>query len=126
MADAPKPLEPVARSARQPKLRYQDRPDVGEVFADSIRSCVFDGQVMRVEFTVARFDDPGALGILEGRQVPVSRLVLNRSALADLVGRMNQLASALQQAGITTAKAGAPAASPAPGTTPGLSPDLKR
>jgi len=53
------------------------------VFADSIRTCVFDGQLMRVEFTVARFDDPGVLGILEGRQVPVCRLVLNRTALAD-------------------------------------------
>jgi len=58
-----------SQAMRAPKLRYQDRPEVGEVFTDSIRSCVFDGQVMRIEFTVARFDDPGALGVLEGRQV---------------------------------------------------------
>ena len=66
---------------RPPKLRYQDRPEISETFTDSIRSCVFDGQVMRIEFTVARFDDPGVLGVLEGRQVPVSRLVLSRTAL---------------------------------------------
>ena len=53
MAEAPKvdpPKDP--KTARQPKLRYQDRPEIGETFADSIRSCVFDGQLMRIEFQV--------------------------------------------------------------------------
>lgn len=96
-------------AARTPKLRYQDRLEVNEVFTDSIRSCVFDGHVMRIEFTVARFDDPGALGVLEGRQVPVARLVLNRTALGDLFNRLGQLSNALKQAGLQTDK-GAPAA----------------
>jgi len=71
MAEAPKPdaLKVDQKIPRKPKLRYQDRPEIGETFADSIRSCIFDGQLVRIEFTVARFDDPGALGILEGRQV---------------------------------------------------------
>ena len=101
-----------SKTARAPKLRYQDRPDVSEVFTDSIRSCVFDGQVMRIEFTVARFDDPGALGVLEGRQVPVSRLVLNRTALADLFNRLGQLSNTLKQAGVMgDAAVGGPPAS---------------
>lgn len=104
MAEDPKAetgrLDP--RTARAPKLRYQDRPDINEVFADSIRTCVFDGQLMRVEFTVARFDDPGVLGILEGRQVPVCRLVLNRTALADLLNRIGQLGPTLKSAGVIT------------------------
>jgi hypothetical protein len=83
---------------RQPKLRYQDRVDIDEVFTDSIRSCVFDGQVARIEFTVSRLDDPGMLGVLEGRQVPVARLVLNRTALADLFSRLNQLQAMGQSA----------------------------
>jgi hypothetical protein len=87
---------------RQAKLRYQDRPEVRETFSDSIRSCVFDGQQMRIEFTVARFDDPGALGVLEGRQVPVARMVLSRTAIADLFNRFNQLANVLKQAGVPT------------------------
>ncbi len=91
----------VSKTTRAPKLRYQDRPEINEVFTDSIRSCVFDGQVMRIEFTVARFDDPGALGLLEGRQVPVSRLVLNRQALADLFNRLGQLSNTLKKAGVT-------------------------
>ena len=86
--------KPGAVAPRQPKLRYQDRPDVNETFADSIRSCIFDGQVVRIEFTVARFDDPGALGVLEGRQVPVSRMVLSRTAVAYLFNRLGQLNNA--------------------------------
>ncbi len=104
--------------ARQPKLRYQDRPEINEAFTDSIRSCVFDGQVMRIEFTVARFDDPGALGVLEGRQVPVARLVLNRAAIGDLFNRVAQLSNALKQAGLETGKPGAqPDARAVPTTT---------
>ena len=79
-----------------------------EVFTDSIRSCVFDGQVMRIEFTVARFDDPGVLGVVEGRQVPVSRLVLNRTALADLFNRLGQLSNTLKQAGLMPDKSAPP------------------
>jgi len=82
---------------RLPKLRYQDRVDVDEVFADSIRSCVFDGHVARIEFTVSRLDDPGVLGVLEGRQVPAARLVLSRTAIADLFSRLSQLSQALGQ-----------------------------
>jgi hypothetical protein len=101
MAEAPKPdaLKVDPKTPRKPKLRYQDLPEIGETFADSIRSCVFDGQLVRIEFTVARFDDPGALGILKGRQVPVCRLVLNRAALADLINRVGQLGAALKKTG---------------------------
>jgi hypothetical protein len=90
----------ISKKPRAPKLRYQDRPEISEVFTDSIRSCVFDGQVLRIEFTVARFDDPGALGLLEGQQVTVSRLVLNRSALGDLFNRLGQLSDTLKKAGL--------------------------
>jgi hypothetical protein len=101
-------------SPRQPKLRYQDRVDIDEVFADSIRSCVFDGQVARIEFTVSRLDDPGLLGVLEGRQVPVARLVLNRTALTDLFSRLNQL----QAMGQNAKPAAEPAAIPATSSQP--------
>jgi hypothetical protein len=108
-AQAPKIGAPKTDpKARQPKLRYQDRPEISEVFADSIRVCVFDGQLMRIEFTVTRLDDPGALGILEGRQMPVCRLVLNRAALVDLLGKVGQLGAALKQAGVISDQPGNP------------------
>lgn len=102
MAEQPAKPGQAAGSRQQPRLRYQDRHELGETFADSIRSCVFDGQLMRIEFTVSRFDDPGALGVLEGRQVPVSRLILNRTALADLFNRLAQLGNVLKQAGVVS------------------------
>ena len=102
MPEALKPdaLKADPKTPAKPKLRYEDRPEIGEIFADSIHSCVFDGQLVRIEFTVARFDDPGALGILEGRQVPVCRLILNRAALADLINRVGQLGAALKKAAV--------------------------
>jgi hypothetical protein len=109
--EAAKPVQPT--TARQPRLRYQDRQDLTETFADSIRSCVFDGQLMRIEFTVSRFDDPGALGVLEGRQVPACRLVLNRTALADLFNRLGQLSNVLKQAGVVSEQEGGKPASTA-------------
>jgi hypothetical protein len=90
----------TAAPALRPKLRYCDRPEVSETFADSIRSCAFDGQNVRIEFTVGRFDDPGALGIVEGKQVPVSRLVLSAPALIELLNRLGQVTDAMKKAGI--------------------------
>jgi hypothetical protein len=47
MAETPKldALKLDPKAPRKPKLRYQDRPEIAETFADSIRSCVFDGQL---------------------------------------------------------------------------------
>jgi len=91
------------KTVRSPKLRYQERVDIGETFADSIRTCIFDGQVVRIEFTVARFDDASLMGIGEGRQVPVCRLVLTRNAVADLANRIGQLGEQLRAAGAKAA-----------------------
>jgi hypothetical protein len=43
-----------------PKLRYQDIPDLPETFADSIGQWIFDGQNLRIEFTVTRLDPGGS------------------------------------------------------------------
>ncbi len=99
MAD--KTSEPkTAAATNRPKLRYVDRPDVAETFTDSISSCAFDGQNVRIEFTVGRFEDPSALGIVEGKQVPVCRLVLSAPALIELLNRLGQITDAMKKAGI--------------------------
>ena len=41
-----------------PKLRYQDRPDLFETFADSVGPWSFDGNTLRIEFMVTRLDPP--------------------------------------------------------------------
>ena len=53
---------PAAAAAAAPPrpavtLRYLDRPDCLETFADSISGLSFDGQTLRLEFAVTRMDD---------------------------------------------------------------------
>lgn len=95
-----------------PALRYIDRPDCAETFADSIHSVVFDGQTMRIEFAVTRMDEAKKDAPLTGRRYPACRLVLSPAAAVDLINRMQQTAAALQQAGMVkpSAKGTAPAA----------------
>ena len=60
---------------RQATIRYVDRPDVTETFADSISGLVFDGQTLRIEFgRHTRLDEvkPGAP--ITGRRYPTCRI----------------------------------------------------
>jgi hypothetical protein len=99
MAMAETASEPKTTVVR-PNLHYIDRTDVAETFTDSIRSCMFDGQNVRIEFTVGRFEDPSASGVIEGKQVPVARLVLSAPALIELLNRLGQVTEAMKKAGI--------------------------
>jgi hypothetical protein len=117
MAEAPGDLK-ITNPANRAKLRYHDRPDLPETFTDSIRSCMFDGQNVRIEFTVGRFEDPGALGIVEGKQVPVCRLVLSAPALVELLNRLGQVTDGMRKAGILKVAPPAEAQKPAGGLKP--------
>lgn len=86
---------------RQPAtIRYFDRADMEETFADSITGLIFDGQTLRIEFGVTRFDEVKANTPLTGRRYPACRLVLPPAAAVDLINRMQQIATALTQAGV--------------------------
>ncbi len=115
-APAPAPAAPApgqaAHGERQAAtLRYVDRPDVAETFADSVSGLLFDGQTLRIEFAVTRVDEvkPGAQ--ITGRRYPACRLVLPPAAAVDLINRMQQIAAALTQAGVVKA-------APRPGEPP--------
>jgi hypothetical protein len=82
------------------ELRYVDRPDLAETFADAINSVVFDGQSMRIELGVTRLDDTKPNTPFTGRRYPAARLVLSLAAAVDLINRMQQTAVALSQAGV--------------------------
>ena len=71
-----------------------------ETFADSITGLIFDGQTLRIEFGVTRFDDVKANTAITGRRYPACRLVLPPAAAVDLINRMQQIAAALTQAGV--------------------------
>jgi hypothetical protein len=93
---------------RQPAtIRYLDRADMEETFADSITGLIFDGQTLRIEFGVTRFDDVRANTPISGRRYPACRLVLPPAAAVDLINRMQQIAAALTQAGVVRSRGAA-------------------
>jgi hypothetical protein len=91
---------PGAPQTQTATLRYIDRPELAETFADSINALFFDGQMLRIEFGVNRFDDMKPNAPLSGRRLPACRLVLPANAAVDLINRMQQIAAALVQAGV--------------------------
>ena len=95
-AGAKTPPAAAAAAPQRPAvtLRYLDRPDCLETFADSISGLSFDGQTLRLEFAVTRMDDVKPDAPATGRRYPVCRLVLQPIAAVDLINRMQQVAAA--------------------------------
>ncbi|HKM86974.1 MAG TPA: hypothetical protein VJX48_00065 [Xanthobacteraceae bacterium] len=108
-AAAPSSATPRERQAAT--IRYIDRADIVETFADAVSGLVFDGQTLRIEFAVTRLDDVKPNSPITGRRYPACRLVLPPAAAADLINRMQQIGAALTQAG-------AARTAPRPGETP--------
>ena len=107
MADVTDTKPDAAAAAQQTaSLRYVDRPECTEAFADSINQLYFDGQSLRIEFGITWLDDMKPNTPITGRRYPATRLALNPTAAVDLINRMQQVAAALTQAGVL--KAGTP------------------
>jgi len=95
---------PASQRERRPAaLRYIDRADLAETFTDSINTLRFDGQTLRIEFGVTRYDEVKANAQITGRRYPASRIVLTPAAAVDLINRMQQIGAALVQAGVVKA-----------------------
>jgi hypothetical protein len=113
-ASNPAPAGPAAAAGSAERgaasIRYVDRADMVETFADSVTGLIFDGQTLRIEFGVTRFDDVKPNAPITGRRYPACRLVLPPVAAVDLINRMQQIAAALTQAGVVKAaqRPGAP------------------
>ena len=87
----------------QPSVRYFDRAYLAEIFADSISGLIFDGETLRVEFGVTRFEKEKANSPITARRYSVCRLVLPLAAAVDFINRMRQIEPALTQAGVVKA-----------------------
>ena len=114
--ESPAPAATPAASAGQRQaatIRYLDRPEIAETFADSVSGVVFDGQTLRLEFAVTRLDEVKPNTPITGRRYPTCRIVLPPSAAIDLINRMQQIAAALTQAGVVK-QAQRPVAAEAP------------
>jgi hypothetical protein len=94
-SDTRTPAAPVGT-----KLRYVDRPECMETFADFIVSSTFDGQTLRLEFGVTRLDEIRQDVPVTGRRYPACRLVLSGPAALELISRMQQIGTALSRAGL--------------------------
>jgi hypothetical protein len=97
---ASQPGVPHPMERQSATVRYVDRPDLEETFADSITALLFDGQTLRIEFGVTRIDDVKANSPVTGRRYPACRVVLPPATAAELINRMQQIAQALSQAGV--------------------------
>jgi hypothetical protein len=102
---AAKPADPQTAA-----IRYIDRPECAETFADSVSHVYFDGQSLRIEFGVTRLDDVKPNAPITGRRYPAQRMVLTPMAAVELINRMQQVAAALTQAGVLKANPPKPAA----------------
>jgi hypothetical protein len=113
LADAsPTAAKPV--ESQTAAIRYIDRPECAETFADSINAVYFDGQSLRIEFGVTRLDDVKPNTPVTGRRHPAARVAMTTAAAVELINRMQQVTTALAQAGLVKAgpkptNAGAPA-----------------
>jgi hypothetical protein len=104
MAKSVTPPAPGAAGQGQPAtIRLVDRPDLEEVFADSVTGLIFDGQTLRIEFGVTRFDEVKPNTPITGRRYPACRIVLPPAAAVELINRIQQIGTALAQAGVVKA-----------------------
>jgi hypothetical protein len=101
-AGPPRPASTVA-------IKYVDLPELSETFADSVNAVSFDGQTLRLEFGVTRFDQASEQRPTTGRRYPASRIVLTRSAALEMINRLQQVATAITQSGQAKADATKPA-----------------
>jgi hypothetical protein len=98
-----------ARPAQSLAIKYVDLPELPETFADSVNSVSFDGQTLRVEFGVTRYDHASEQRPTSGRRYSASRLVLTRGAAVEMINRLRQVATAITQSGQSKPDAPKPA-----------------
>jgi hypothetical protein len=91
------PLQP---QVGQPHLRYVDRPEVSETFANSSRRLTFDGANFHLEFVVNRMDDPAPPAPPTGKQITVCRLVVPLVGAVELRDNLTRLIEALNAQGV--------------------------
>jgi hypothetical protein len=85
-------------------IRTVDRPECQEIFADSVSGLYFDGQTLRLEMSVTRFDEVKPNTPISARRYPACRLVLSPAAALELINRTQQIGAALKQANTAQTK----------------------
>jgi hypothetical protein len=93
----------MSQQQMQVEVQYVNRPEVGETFADLLEKITVDGatNTVRMEFCVVRMDDP-KLGDNKqtGKKYTAARLVLPMPGLLDMINKIQQITSAMEQQGM--------------------------
>jgi hypothetical protein len=87
-------------TSKKPKIRYVERPDLDETFADHVGRWSFDGNNLRVDFLVTRLDQESPSNEPTGSRSPVCRLVLTTSGAIELLNKCGQVTAALEKGGL--------------------------
>ena len=82
------------------KFPMQPHHEVAETFADCLGLTMFDGNTLRLEFAVARLNEPKPPNPQTGERHIVARLALSAPCAIDLINQMQMIANQLAQAGI--------------------------
>ena len=81
-------------------LRYVDRPEISETYADSVEKASFDGNAVKIEFCVHRISVPVPSQLPSGEKHTCCRLVLPLAGLIQMSGQIQELLSSLEQQGV--------------------------
>jgi len=90
-------------------VRFFDLPDLPETFSDSMQGFAYDGNTLRIVFTVTRLDEPKPGAAPSARQYPCCRLVLTRAGALELLNSLHDLRQQLLRTGdVVHANLGSP------------------
>ena len=106
--------EPEGQPTAAGSMRFDfiDRPDLTGTYADSIHSISFDGQSLRLVFSVTRINEVRQNQSASRKRYPTCRLVLSVAAGIELINQMRQISAALINAGLIKENAIASAENP--------------
>jgi len=77
-----------------------DRPEVGETFADRVVSVIFDGNVVRMEFAVSRYEQGKSGEPMKEWSYTAARVVLSLRGAVEMLNQMHRLRAALEEKGL--------------------------
>src|SRR3974377_2033139 len=92
----------LRKAPEQPAINIHraDLPDLAETFADCVDNVFFDGQTLRINFGVTRFDQLQQSGSVNARRFPACRPGLTPGAGVELMNQIRQLMAKMVQAGV--------------------------
>lgn len=82
------------------QIKYTDRLDVTETFANSLGKCFFTEGVANIELCVTRIEKTDPSTPPTGKKYPACRLVLTPQAVVQLFQSLNGIMGAMKNEGI--------------------------